>query len=326
MSYDFAASGAKFAGDFGSNQANPPLWVACRVKYADHPLSSRKAVVLSRDITTNAGTYGIATNTSDGTFRFFRAPDAGGETGTMSIAPAPATGYDAAWVPVMGVADGATPTGWDIYWDNPLSSNASADADATITTRYITIGGFRYTTAEQADFKIAEVCFGFTVPTAQQREDWADGVNPLDIWDGQADWYYYPLDTENTTQADQSGNGGPSLTAVGSPAYDADHPTISPVASNVALSLQPLYYGATLLANKTNIQWLVTEGHSTLTGTWRGAGVAGTTDASGNFTPDGSPSLGTASDEVTLHLYWEEGSEPVVDRSLIVKTTLVADT
>jgi hypothetical protein len=31
-------------------------------------------------------------------------------------------------------------------------------------------------------------------------------------------------------------------------------------------------------------------------------------------------------DEVTLHLYWEEGTDPVVDRSLIVKTTLVEDT
>ena len=110
------------------------------------------------------------------------------------------------------------------------------------------------------------------------------------------------------------------------------HPTVDvwlettrflPVAS-------PLYYGAALLANKTGISFKITGGHSNLTGTLLGSGTNGTTDNDGNFVlpesvtleSDGVPP--TANDPVMLHLYWEEGSDPVVDRSLIVKTTLVA--
>jgi len=66
-------------------------------------------------------------------------------------------------------------------------------------------------------------------------------------------------------------------------------------------------------------------GHDDISGSLLGSGSAATTDASGNpVIPAGA--YGAASDPVTLSLYWEEGSAPVVDRSLIVKTTLVEDT
>ena len=101
------------------------------------------------------------------------------------------------------------------------------------------------------------------------------------------------------------------------------------------LSLEPLYYGATPLANKTNVEYLVTPGWQSIHGTAEVEGVAyetldfgidGTTDANGVFVrPASDASLGAPNDQVTLHLYWEEGTDPIVDRSLIVKTTLVED-
>jgi hypothetical protein len=93
--------------------------------------------------------------------------------------------------------------------------------------------------------------------------------------------------------------------------------------------VEPLYYGATLLASKTNLKFKITAGTDSLAGALLGSGANGTTDGSGNFVlpegvtlnDDGVPP--TANDPAFLHLYWEEGN-PAVDRSLIVKTTLVA--
>ena len=38
---------------------------------------------------------------------------------------------------------------------------------------------------------------------------------------------YWPLDTDQSTHADQSGNGGPTLTVQSAAPFDADHPTIT---------------------------------------------------------------------------------------------------
>ena len=96
-----------------------------------------------------------------------------------------------------------------------------------------------------------------------------------------------------------------------------------PVGATYALDLQPLYYGATLMASKTNIEFVIEPGHVLGAGTTEASGTAGTTNASGIFQVPGGYTSPTA-DPVTVSLYWEEGSDPSVDRSLIVKTTLVA--
>ena len=84
--------------------------------------------------------------------------------------------------------------------------------------------------------------------------------------------------------------------------------------------MEPLYYGA-LLADKTNIQYMITAGHTNFAGDLLDMGVNATTDSLG--VPQFPHAIsGLANDPVTVHLYWEEGN-PAVDRSLIVKTTLV---
>ena len=87
--------------------------------------------------------------------------------------------------------------------------------------------------------------------------------------------------------------------------------------------MEPLYYGTTLLENKTNIEYSVWLGTAFNTEP-DSSGVNGTTNASGVFQFPGAGFSGVATDPAVVGLYWTEGSDPVVDRSLIVKTTLVA--
>jgi len=93
-------------------------------------------------------------------------------------------------------------------------------------------------------------------------------------------------------------------------------------AVNLYPTMQPLYYGETRLANKTGIEYTVRGGHG-LDGSVLQSSLAGTTDASGNL-QFSAAIAGTADDPVTVSIYWEEGTDPTVDRSLIVQTTLAA--
>jgi hypothetical protein len=94
------------------------------------------------------------------------------------------------------------------------------------------------------------------------------------------------------------------------------------VAADLYPAVEPLYYLGSLLANKTGIKYLITAGHTDLAGEAIAFGSTATTNGSGVLTLP-APVDGIENGNITLHLYWEEGN-PAVDRSLIVKTTLVA--
>ena len=136
---------------------------------------------------------------------------------------------------------------------------------------------------------------------------------------------YWPLDNNTTgiedvvSTADWVATGTVSTSAIAHPDVD----TYSAVTLYPAM--EPLYYGATLLADKTGIEYSVVEGHAVLGGEPVTYGSNGTTDGSGNFVWPGAGFAGSAADPVTVHLYWEEGTSPVLKHSLIYKTTLVED-
>ena len=92
---------------------------------------------------------------------------------------------------------------------------------------------------------------------------------------------------------------------------------------NYSLPSEPLYYGATRLDSKTGIEFVLQNGHNLTSGETVSSGVAGTTNASGVFQIPGGYTSATA-DDVTLSLYWEEGTDPVIKHSVIHKTTLIA--
>jgi len=242
-----------------------------------------------------------------------------------------------AWHPVIGERNAQSGSNAHIITSTGGNNSSIADNAAANSLRYITVGrGADGLNNMGANHRIAAVAIGFfdiTNGGVASISNLVSGTSPLSEFSGRSDYWYYKFETESTTQSDVSGNGGPDLVAQGSPVWVDDYPTLTGDTSvRYIPSVQPLYYGATLLANKTGIEYKVTNGHTNLTGTTIGFGTDGTTDASGNFILPASDNLDAEfntpalNDPVTLHLYWEEGTDPVVDRSLIVKTTLVEDT
>ena len=222
------------------------------------------------------------------------------------------------WIPVVVVV--ASATSRTVYWSsNANSESSTADIGSVPTIRYLRVGVTkRHTetaTVGADNMLIARVARWHGVAlTSQEVQDFMDGTVPQQA----SLWGWWPMEDDSLT--DESGNGR-TLTVVGTVASNTDDPYTS--AASLVPVASPLYYGATLLANKTRIEWELNSGHTGLAGELLGTGTAATTDESGNIQiPAGA--YGTAADPVTLSLYWEEGTDPIVDRSLIVKTTLVA--
>ena len=183
------------------------------------------------------------------------------------------------------------------------------------------------------DGKLAHIAIFAGALTLEQRAAFNSGSNAFEVEavvGGTATLAaYYPGTIINDGVdkiEDVSGNAHHIPVGTSGIVYDSvDEPTVNALPSvELDLQLQPLYLGGTVLANKTNIEWKLYSG-DTLDGDVIGYGTDGTTDEFGVFQfPNPAPVLGVVNDLVTLTLYWLEGTEPVVDRSLIVKTTLVA--
>jgi hypothetical protein len=135
---------------------------------------------------------------------------------------------------------------------------------------------------------------------------------------------YWPL-TTNSDLADAAGSADTWLVTGTVNTSGVGHPSVATYSAASALypDMEPLYYGATLLASKTNIEYAVWLGTAFNTQP-DASGVNGTTDSLGVFQFPGVGFAGVAADPAVVALYWEEGN-PAVDRSLIVKTTLVED-
>jgi hypothetical protein len=171
---------------------------------------------------------------------------------------------------------------------------------------------------------------GFTVGFFD-LEDVADAavnlrtISPLTVFAGRDDYWYYSFAEAGSTIVDSSGNGGPSLTAVGSPVYEEDHPYTEPLANPEFIPYMPaLYRGGMLLNNRSNIQYAVLPGHSSLAGGVMASGNDGTTNEDGIFqlpSPIIDPEVDDE-DPVTVKLHWTEGSDPELSHSVVHKTIL----
>jgi len=315
MSYTF--SGGILRASVGSPIDNYPLSTLLWFKLADHPIQFDGLFSAGTGTTEFHPAHMMQTANADDRYdvNSYDNTTGGGATRTLQ--------RDNVWTPFMGGWDNDT---WRYIRLNEYSNyTASAAPQWALTTGAIdtiAIGGYKNNLSRFVG-AIAEVAILQFTPTQAEIESYFSGVAASSIWSARNDYWYYPLNTDQSSHVDESGNGGPTFSLVGTPTYSADHPTITSPTNYLPVT-QPLYYGATLLANKTGIEWVMTEGHTGLNGNELGAGTTATTDAGGNLQIPAAQ-YGTASDPVTLHLYWEEG-DPLEDRSLIVKTTLVADT
>jgi len=329
MSYTFPNADSRFTGDFGAGDTKTyPVTIIQWVKYATHTAAVHYFSNFGNASDSINGSLAPRTVATDGAFSAHSINDSGGATGAERTYTTPAN-LEGIWFPIVSVF--TSDTSRQVYVrERTETATSTVDRPVTQALRYLRVGGSLGTASLNTAYKTAEVLlwFGdFSALTDQQKDDILSG--DYSFFGGRSDYHRWKLDSDSTSHADFSGNGGPTISSVGTVSYDADQPTITePSTATLIPDVSPLYYGTTRLDNKTGIKWAFTAGQTTLTGNVLGSGVAGTTDASGNFTPDGPNDWDSSPVDTAgmLSLYWEEGSDPVVDRSLIVKTTLVEDT
>lgn len=136
--------------------------------------------------------------------------------------------YDDTWVCVIGsfVATGDT----DVYienFDNFSHSTNSKDVGTTLDTVVI---GMKIDSGNSFDGLIAECAIFDRELTESEINALQTGpeAGPPPNSVASADCVaYWSLDSDQTTHADESGNGGPSISENGTVAFNADHPTIS---------------------------------------------------------------------------------------------------
>jgi hypothetical protein len=310
MSYEFSRDTGNFTGDFGAGNtfSGIPITLFAWVKGA-----AENSSVLS---------IGESNATRDFSAYILRpfdpAANIGGlvrnTTGTTVQVVYPTDGE---WYPVLWRVSSSTSR--LIRVGDGLSSEAvfSFPFDAT-ALRYVALGGVPGLASYGG--KIAECAIWDRALTVSEQDQLlVDFKKPTAVsTDGLRG--YWSLASSNSTQSDLSGNGGPSVTLTGSGTYSADHPPVTD--GSLFLPYMPaLYRGGTLLSNRSNIDYKVTDGHTDLTGDILASGTA-TTDNFGVPVFPIANSLGPENATVTVSLLWTEGSDPELSHSVVHKTIL----
>jgi len=327
MSYTFPNLASTFAGDAGAgNTKGAPIFILgfARVTSFGSGAGAYGAGILSGadDFNNSMTLRQIGIDSPNARFGAMNADDSGN---IRITAPTVAvSSVDDVWFGFGGKTVNNT---------NGVGYVGSTSASATISTnlsgntsegyRYVRVGRSTESAIWFGDRKLAEVVFGFFDPTNQELDDYFGGTSAITAFAGKSFWYY-PLLANSTSHADASGNGGPTISATGSVSWNEDHPTISSPLLEFIPYMPALYRGATRLDNRSNIQYAITLGHSSLTGSSIAAGNTGTTDGSGIFqlpSPIIDPEL-SDEDPVTVKLHWTEGSDPELSHSVVHKTIL----
>ena len=201
------------------------------------------------------------------------------------------------------------------WWDGTLSSSANSWAEISRWD----ITGFTEANRNALVERLGTLV-GSEVPNALSVNE--DAAQP---WTGKL-VRYWSLETNSGASLEDKAGSVDTLAVTGTVnTSGVAHPTVetySP-ASSLYPDVELLYYGATLLANKTGIHFRVTNGHTSLDGELLAEGTNATTDEFGVLQFPLAFS-GTAADPVMVMLYWEEGTVPVIKHSVIHKTTLIA--
>ncbi len=223
-SYDVATDPDRLTGTFGSDQGQP-LTLGIWVKKTDWTATGAYNMMLSEDfldLNSSLATY------NGNTVDHIRAIsiDSGAATASAQKTFSSASVHDSTWVCVVGVFTSDTDRKIYIKDSTQTASNTTSTIVAAILDS-ITVGSAANGNAptlgliaEAAIWSVAlstsdiDAYCGRTVTALK-----ASCVNQVNLLG------YWPLDTDQTTHTDQSGNGGPSLTEQSAIPFDADHPT-----------------------------------------------------------------------------------------------------
>ena len=229
MSYDTSASGDKLTGQF-STAFDEPFSIVVWSKRAPTDWSNAASeffVNLNDDEADLNDGHGIHTlGTPDNVSARSWTP--GGSARNANYAFADGT-YDDTWVCIIGVWTNDTDRKIYIENSSQVGTNTEDDASSALV-EYIAVGGAVHLDFNQLDGLCAEVAiFDKALSTAEidALQTAAETGPPPNSVAPSSCIGYWSLDTDQATHADQSGNGGPTLTVQSSAPYSADHPTIA---------------------------------------------------------------------------------------------------
>ena len=234
MSYDTSAANDKLTGTFGASFTYPFTIVAWTKKSASEwaDTSDDKLVMINEDTADiNSGhaliNRGVADNVAAATYR---ESDGGRFIAEESFTDGT---YDDTWVVVVGIF--AASNDRKVYIENSTNEGLNTSNITTNNVIEIAVGGTTQSGFQQWNGLVAEVAVfdkelsGAEINALQTTTDAepgnSSGPPPNTVAPANCIGYW-SLSTDQATHADESGNGGPTLTVESSAAFDSDHPTI----------------------------------------------------------------------------------------------------
>lgn len=232
-SYSF--TDGEIAGHFGSTYSTP-LTICAYIKFADHPASNESAVNFgsSPSSATDSMYVGVSSTADE-----YREESNDSSTVYDAAIYAASTGeYDGVWLPICIVENS---TDRDVYVES-TSNHGTDGTNHTFNDVFDEISiGRRLDNNQSWTGLIAEVCVYNGTMSGADMTSYMTGTACNSLSGAANVIGYYSLSTDNTgtgMDADESGNGGPTLTEAGTLAYSADHPTITGSSSPSTLLLR----------------------------------------------------------------------------------------
>jgi hypothetical protein len=220
-SYDF--TNGRFTGDLGvGNTVGYPLTICAWVKYTDHQVSNVYILNFGNAVDSFNESVRLALTNVDGRFLAGNV-DSGGVVSNSIYTLGDPSSLDATWFPFCGYL--TSDTSRQSYVDGDTDGSNTVERIVSEALRYLSVG---QTLQNGGAFvgNIAEIAIWNSTLSTGDRQAYEGGTAASGI-DSANLIGYWSLATDDDSPADESGNGGPTLTLNGTMDFDADHPTIS---------------------------------------------------------------------------------------------------
>lgn len=232
-SYDLDGSGDRFDGDFGvGNESGYPVTLGIWIKYTDFPLANRHALQFGNIAATNSDYHSCIFNGGIADGRFGASSFDGSSNPVAVFTLANPASLDNTWFPLVCIFRGDTDRQIHVDTRTNTGTNSSSSA-VTQTLRYLSAGGALsgggLFTGKIAEIAVWEAALSNADIDAFMSGTAASGINTANLKG------YWSLSTNDITPDDESGNGGPTLSATGNPTFDADHPAITSGGTDLTL-------------------------------------------------------------------------------------------
>lgn len=208
-----------------------PITLAIYFKYDTQPTVGEFYLMLGANTGTETNMISVSGSSTAGRVSGTRKDTSG--SGSNANFTGTAGQFDGQWTCLVYVA--TTTNNTDIYVVD--SSNVGTNnSGRTINSLDEIIVGNGLELTDPATVNLAEAAIWSTALSTTEVDEFCGAAEEADIAAIQSASLegYWSFNTNNTTQADLSGNGGPDLTLSGTWEFDADHPAITHPSSGAA--------------------------------------------------------------------------------------------